>query len=363
MTGLADADLLGRTVFDEAPCFAVLVDAERKVVQVNRAFEQVFGEGLGEPCYSVAKGRTAPCEGCVALLAFEDGQVHESGEEEGRSAAGDAIWYGARAIPLRGPSGDVEQVLLLCLDTTRSKELETALSEAERLAAAGLSTAGLAHTIKNLLAGLEGGIYVVDSSLKKGDRERLEAGWEMVRGYIDRVGALVQGLLSLVRREERPREAVGPAELVDEVLGLYRDKAGFSSITLDRSVEDGLPALLVERDTIHGCLANLVTNAMDACAWDPDFEKEHRITLRAHRGSEERVVLEVDDTGPGISLENQEKVLSTMFTTKGLRGSGLGLLLTRKAVEQHGGRVGFESTPGEGTTFRMELPAAPGESP
>jgi PAS domain S-box-containing protein len=357
MTRRADADLLARTVFDEAPCFAALVDAERKVVQANRAFERVFGEGFGKPCYSVAKGRAKPCEDCVAVLAFEDGEIHES-EEEGRSAGGEAVWYSARAVPVRGPEGEVEQVLLLCLDTTRSKELETALDQAERLAAAGLSTAGLAHTIKNLLAGLEGGVYVVDSSIKKGDRERLEAGWEMVRGYIDRVGALVQGLLRLVRTEERPREAVSPIELIDDVLDLYRDKAGFTSIALEKSVEDGLPAVLVERETIHGCLANLVTNAMDACAWDPDLDKEHCIALSARAGGEGSVVFEVADNGPGISEENQKKVLSLMFTTKGLRGTGLGLLLTRKAVEQHGGRVDFESTPGEGTTFRIELPSA-----
>ena len=101
-----------------------------------------------------------------------------------------------------------------------------------------------------------------------------------------------------------------------------------------------------------------MTNAIDACQWDPDVDKEHGILIQVRRGRAGGVAFEVSDNGPGIALENLGKVLSSSFTTKGLRGTGLGLLLTRKAIEQHGGTIRFDSTPGQGTRFRIDLPEA-----
>ena len=109
---------------------------------------------------------------------------------------------------------------------------------------------------------------------------------------------------------------------------------------------------------MHAALTNLVSNALDACMWDPDAgDKEMSITVTAGLDPGGRhVVLEVADTGTGISEENQPRVLSAFFTTKGIRGTGLGLLLTKKTVQAHGGEISFTTTPGQGTTFRMTLP-------
>jgi signal transduction histidine kinase len=110
-------------------------------------------------------------------------------------------------------------------------------------------------------------------------------------------------------------------------------------------------------------VANLVANAIDACAWDPDLEKQHAVEICAapQAGG---ACIEVRDNGMGISPENQRKILQASFTTKGMRGTGLGLLLAKRALQDHGGRIEFESRPGQGSVFRVELPAAPkGGSP
>jgi len=127
---------------------------------------------------------------------------------------------------------------------------------------------------------------------------------------------------------------------------------------LDRT-DAGAPDLEpvpMDPDAMHACLTNLVGNAIDACTWDPDTDKAHRIELRALSRPEGGVVFEVSDNGMGISEENQPKILAVHFTTKGIRGTGLGLLLTRKVVEEHGGTIAFASTPGEGTVFKIQLP-------
>ena len=343
----------GRAAFDEAPWPAAVVDGERRLLALNPAFGRRIGSSPGEPCHRLVKGRDRPCEPCVAAVAAATGAPAES-DEEGVSRAGEELSWRARAVPLAGEQG---RVLLLYAETTELSRLRRELDEVERLAAVGLSAAGVAHTVKNLLAGMEGGVYLVDSSLERDDRERLVAGWEMVRGYVDQVGALVGNLLRLARTEEPVLAEVAPGELVEEAVRLHLDKARQSGAALVEQVDEGLPPVRVDRDALAASLANLVTNALDACAWDLDLDKQHRVAVVARAGAGETVVFEVSDNGPGIPEEHQDKVLSAAFTTKGMRGTGLGLLLTRRAAERHGGRIAFDSTPGRGTTFSLELPA------
>ncbi|MBW1879621.1 MAG: PAS domain-containing protein [Deltaproteobacteria bacterium] len=348
-------DRLGPVVFDEVPCVCAVIDSTHRLVTLNRAFGRLFGERLGERCYGVIKGRDTPCPECVAGLALAEGAVHES-DEQGRSRNGDTVSYSVRAVPLPAREGDPDLVVLLCTDTTTLRDLKAELSEAERLAEVGLTTALLAHTIKNLVTGLEGGIYVVDVGISKKDMEKVVMGWEMVRGYVDQVSTLVKNLLQLLREEGRPPEAVDPADLVRDAVRAFEGKAAKAGIRLEIDVEEGLPSLCVDRAALHDCLGNLVANAIDACTWDPDIDKEHRVTVGVHEVSDARLAIEVRDNGTGIAEENRSKILTRMFSTKGMRGTGLGLLLTRKAVERGGGKIEFESTEGRGTLFRIELP-------
>ena len=243
-------------------------------------------------------------------------------------------------------------------DQTRLEELEARLEEAERLAMVGLTTAGMAHTIKNILGGLEGGIYLVDSGLDKGDQERLTSGWAMVKTYIEQVSGLVKNLLNYARAEEPEREAVEPAVLVRDVGVLFESKADLVGVALEYEATPGLPPLLMDREGMHATLTNLVSNSLDSCMWDPSAgDKEMAITITASPGLEGGVLFEVKDTGTGISEENQPRILSAFFTTKGMRGTGLGLLLSKKIVQAHGGEITFETRPGHGTTFQIALPA------
>ena len=241
-------------------------------------------------------------------------------------------------------------------ETARIEELEQQLQQAERLAAVGLTAGGLAHTIKNILGGLEGAIYTLDSGLEREDLELTATAWEMVRRYLDQVSTLVASLLDYARDQAPRRETVTPGALVNGVVELFEDKGSLVGVRVEGEVEEGLPAVEVDPQAIHACLANLVTNAIDACQWDPDVDKQHAILIQARRRPAGGVAFAVADNGPGVAPENQDKILSSSFTTKGLRGTGLGLLLTRKAVEQHGGTIGFDSTPGQGTRFQIDLP-------
>lgn len=355
-------DRLGPALFDGAPCLVAVVDPDHRIVITNRAFREVFGaDAEGEPCYAVYKGRDEPCEDCFAGRVFAGQDATSS--ERGVGRDGDEVPYKVHAVPLRNEDGEVELMVQMALDRGEREALEHSLQQAETLANVGLSTAGLAHTIKNILAGLEGGTYVVDSGLDKQDMGRVKGGWSMVQKYLDQVTTLVRNLLRYARAQPPAKEPVAPADLVQGVMELYESKAGLLEIDLVAEVEPDLEPVMMDPQAMHACLTNLVTNALDACSWDPDGDdKQHRVVISACRREAEgergpSLVLEVVDNGMGIPEQDQPRILQEHFTSKGMRGTGLGLLLTRKTVTDHQGRVSFTTEPGEGTTFRIELPA------
>jgi len=346
----------GAVLLEHAPIPIAVIDRDHRLQWCNPPFRALFGDRDGAPCYEVVKGRDAVCEGCVARDTFRE-RTHGYSAEEGVDAGGRMVHYELYTAPLGADEGPVDHVLLMAVDTTRAATLEGELRQSERLAVVGLTAAGLAHTIKNIIGGMEGAIYTVDTAIEKDDRARLESGWEMVQEYIQQVNALIRNLLQYARERAPTRELRDPGELAREMVRLYADKGLLVGVEVEAEVAPDLPKVAMDPQVMHACLANLVSNAMDACMWDPDDEKRHRVAIVARARDGGGVCFEVRDNGTGISTENQRRILQASFTTKGIRGTGLGLLLTRKAVEQHRGTIRFDSTPGEGTTFVIELPA------
>jgi signal transduction histidine kinase len=109
---------------------------------------------------------------------------------------------------------------------------------------------------------------------------------------------------------------------------------------------------------IHRALLNLLSNAIDACTLDPDLEKRHRVWVRTARPTPDTVSFEVEDNGMGMSEEVKAHLFMSFFSTKGARGTGLGLLVTRKLIEEHHGRIEVRSEEGRGTCFTVTLPAS-----
>jgi signal transduction histidine kinase len=139
-----------------------------------------------------------------------------------------------------------------------------------------------------------------------------------------------------------------------KVVDLFKDKAEMAGIRLRFDPQPEVPPAFMDEEGIHTCLVNLVSNALDACETSDRPDPEVTLRTRDEGGA---LVLEVADTGTGIDYEIRKKVFTTFFSTKGSgKGTGLGLLTTRKIVQQHGGRVSFESTAGAGSVFRLEFP-------
>ena len=256
-------------------------------------------------------------------------------------------------------NGDVIGSVAFFHDLREIKRLEQQLVNSERLAAIGQTVASLAQCIKNILFGLEGGVYAVDKALKKDDTSGLDTGWGMVRMNIDRVTNLVLDLLSYSQERKPKYESCSPNVIADEVCALMDPRAmesGMEGIEFVRDFDPNIGKASLDPKGIHRCLLNLVSNAIDACIFDEDQAKEYLVKVTTRRESDGWVRFQVSDNGCGMDEKVRKQMFISFFTTKGSRGTGLGLLATQKIVQAHGGTIGVDSESGKGSIFTIRLP-------
>lgn len=239
-------------------------------------------------------------------------------------------------------------------DLRKIKQLEEEKLSAERLAAVGQTVSGLAHGIKNIITGLEGGLYVMKTGLRKSDVDTIGKGLTMLDSNVQRISHFVKEFLSFARGKIPEVAPADPVEIAAEVYELYRHAAQQEGIEIETDFQEVAREAPMDREAIHACLSNLVSNAIDACQMSDKTSKV--ITIKAFE-EDNSIVYEVSDNGIGMDYDVKKKVFTSFFSTKGShQGTGLGLLLTKKTVQEHGGNVKLDSEPGEGATFRLEFP-------
>ena len=246
-------------------------------------------------------------------------------------------------------------------DLREIKRLEAELLHAERLAAMGQTIAGVAHGVKNILHGFKGGSYLVDLGIAKNDGQKLKKGWEMIQRNIGRTSDLVLDLLTYSKEREPQYEPCDPNVIINDVCEVMRELAAENQIALTTQLDPSIRSVIMDPHTIHQCLSNLISNAIDACLFDQDMRKEWHINVESVCENGKYVRINVRDNGIGMSREVRDKLFTSFFSTKGHRGTGLGLLVTRKSVEEHGGTIGVASEAGKGTVFTLRLPFHPVE--
>lgn len=237
------------------------------------------------------------------------------------------------------------------------------LVESERLAAIGQTAAGLAHAIKNISGGLSGGIYVMDKGFELDNPEYLRQGWKMVKGNVNKINNVAMELLNFAREREPDYRHADPNAPLRDVHDLMEPQAEEYGIAFRLAPDENLPLVWLDPEAIHRALLNLVTNAIYACA---DIRCSHRdteIVLRSRRPEGWAVEYEVSDTGCGMDEETREKVFRNFFTTKGYDGTGLGLMLTKKIVDAHGGAIDLDTEKGAGTRIQIRIPQRSGLKP
>ena len=241
-------------------------------------------------------------------------------------------------------------------DLTEIKRLEKELVQSERMAAVGQTVSGLAHYVKNILVGLKGGSYVVDVGIQKNDTKKLKAGWETIKKNIKRVGDLTQDLLTYSKQREPEMETCSPNWIVEELTELLKDFAASKGIRLTKELDIGIGEVLADPKTIHHSLLNIINNAIDACMEDENVSKKYKVTIKTYKDEKNMICFEVMDNGCGMDDNTKKQLFTPLFSSKGGKGTGLGLLVTGKLIEEHKGSIDIETSLGNGSTFRIKLP-------
>jgi two-component system, NtrC family, sensor kinase len=230
--------------------------------------------------------------------------------------------------------------------------------QAERLAAIGQTIASLSHHVKNILQGIRGGSYLIEMGLSDHDEEVVRKGWHIVERNQRKISALVLDMLTFSKDRE-PEFA--PADLnavVAEVIELMQSRADELKAQLRFEPEAAIPRLTFDSEGIHRAVLNVVTNALDAC----DQHTDGLVVVRTEQLTAAGTVqVIVEDNGTGIDSESLKQLFNPFFSSKGSKGTGLGLAVSQKILKEHGGRIHVESREGEGSVFTLEFPALPAE--
>jgi len=232
-----------------------------------------------------------------------------------------------------------------------NQRLTEARLEDERFAAIGQAVAGVSHYIKNILTCMQGGSQMVERAIEMHDDGMLRRGWEIVHRNESRIAELVLDMLNYSGAGEPMLQPCRVNDLVSDVAESAGSRAD-KSFRVECALADGLPAARLDAAAIHRCLLNLLSNAIDAV---PD---EGGVVAFATRYDADvhAVCIAVSDNGCGIDPELLPTIFDVFVSTKGSRGTGLGLAVVRKLLEEQGGRVAIASEPGEGTTVTLILP-------
>ena len=225
--------------------------------------------------------------------------------------------------------------------------------QAERLAAVGQTIATLSHHIKNILQGIRGGSYLIDMGLNEKDEAIVRRGWTIVEKNQGKIYNLVMDMLSFSKDREPALEPADLNETVADVVELMHSRAKELNVELVWEPGAGLTEALIDPDGIHRAVLNIVTNAIDAA----EGVASARVNVATSQDEDAEVVrVTVADNGVGIKEADIASIFQVFASTKGARGTGLGLPVSQKIIREHGGKIVVTSRPGQGSQFAIELP-------
>lgn len=227
----------------------------------------------------------------------------------------------------------------------------------ERLAAAGETVAYLSHYIKNILQGMRSGADIVERGLTRRELPMTEQGWRIVAKNLDKSYNLMLNMLAFSKQREPRLESIQVNRVVEEAVQLAQKPADDARVVLLMDLDELAPAIPADADGIHQVVLNLTTNAIDAVPAERGV-----VNVRTRFDPERRMLMvAVRDNGPGVPPELRQQIFEPFQSTKGHGGTGLGLAVARKIVEEHRGTIELHSPPDGGAEFRAWLPATRAE--
>ena len=368
-----------QATFDAISDPICLLDPEGHITRCNRAMVDFLGgpqeQFLGRACYQVVHGTTAPLAGCpFAEMRRTNARSSSILQIRGR-------WYVVAAHPMPGQEGELVGAVHIMSDITDRKLSEEAREAAEReleqqrvlslrtdrLRSLGEMAAGMAHELNQPLSGVRGLAEHLLLSLDRGwsmPEERTRQKLQLIVEQADRMSHMIDHVRLFARESGRPElKPTSVNDVVRSSVGMLSQQFKAHGLLLRTQLADGLPPVMTNPFSLEEVLLNLLTNARDALeqqeGCDSSAPREAVVQTAKIGGAEDmKVRIRVVDSGVGVTEDAQPKVFDPFFTTKSPdKGTGLGLAICRSIVDQFGGTIELDSSPGVGTTVTVSLPA------
>lgn len=345
------------SIVDHAGDAISVVDLEGKILYWNDGAEQIYGYGKEEVLGKRLSDFLFPAdeilreeeEGLLEELMarVKQGEAIPNVEVKRRTKEGKEIITSMTISPLRDAEGKIIGASRICKDITQLKKVEERLLLNERLTSLGELTAGVAHELRNPLAGIKINTQVLlrKEDLSEMERKLLDSSLE----GIEKIQKIVDDMLHFAKPKAAHFKEEEVNEVVESSLAIFQTKLKKGNIALIFEKAEGLPKVWIDIHQIQQVITNLLLNAIQA------MDKGGTLAIRTFRENGDGVGIEVKDTGTGIPKSHLKKIFDPFFTTKS-EGTGLGLSITLKILESHGATVDVESREGEGSVFTIHLP-------
>lgn len=350
-------------IIDSLPVGLYVIDRAYRIQAWNRKRETGLqgvsrGEAIGRTIFEILHRQPAELLRSEFESVFETGQMQQFPTES--ASFGEQRTYRISKIPMSlTDDTDVSHIITIGEDITEWKAAEARFAQAEKLAAIGTLAAGVMHEINNPLAtigacaeSLAFGIAEETMALPRDSAEVSES-LTLIQNEVMRCKGIIDGLLDFSRPKSTTKLLVDVNSVIEKTLKLVKHHPRFRRVTVGVEPGTGLKPVWANEEQLIQIFMALLLNALDA------MEDKGVITLRTCMDDrDETTIAEVIDRGHGIRPADQKKIFEPFFTTKApSRGTGLGLSIVYAIVTEHGGRIEVDSVPGEGSVFRILLPA------
>jgi len=345
-----------QALFDGITDAIGILDRDFRIRMLNRSMGRLFGRetsDLLDQKWEISPPGAVPAsfvERAIVVDTFATGEPgffeKSISWEDGRQM--DMEYY---TYPILDASGATLQVILYLKDVTERKALENEVLQSERLSIVGKMSEQVAHSIRNPLSAINLSAELLGDELSQFREADTSEAWTLlksVRAEVDILRQVTADYLKFVRMPSLERTPIDCNEMIEDLLDLHAEVAVSRKIRIEKELERDIPGVVLDETQMRVAIQNLILNGFDAMPDGGCLQVKTEL-------ENQHLAIRISDSGEGISLEEQASLFTPFFTTKA-NGTGLGLVLSRQIITEHGGSIHFESEEGAGATFIVELP-------
>ncbi len=234
------------------------------------------------------------------------------------------------------------------MDITRLHKMQLNLSSL------GLMIGTISHSLKGCLTGLDASLYLIETGFYRNKQARIEEGLDVTKLMVDRIRKLVFDILYYAKERDLQLTSVDVWQFAEDVATSIETRIRAANISFECDFPADLGSFRIDPGILRPALINILENAMEACIEDPSDTGQ--LICFDVRADDARVIFEITDNGPGIAADQVDNIFKLFYSSKGSRGTGIGLFITRKVIHKHDGSISVDTELGKGARFTVSLP-------